>query len=462
MLDRLRRLFTPTQTRRFDAAAGGRRWQGAQTFAGINPEIAAAAGPVRRRGAYYARNNPWIGNGVAAIVANAIGAGIKPQSQHPEPAVRALLQRRWNAWTADADADGLTDAYGLQALAVRCLVEQGECFAQLLLTDAGLRVRLLDPEMVAADETRELGDGRRIYQGIEFAADGTRLAYHVRRVRPGDLTLSGFDLVRVPAEQMCHLFLALAPGQVRGISWLAPVLPRLHELDLYEDAQLVRQKVAALFAGFVIDPTGQAQGFDGTAANGVLDTGLEPGTLKVLPPGFDIRFSDPAEVGDGIQFMKLQLRAVAAGLGVPSYLLDGDLSEANYSSMRAGLIEFRQRLEALQYHTIAHQLLRPIWRAWIMGELLAGRIAGEPEDLLAVEWITPAKPWVDPAKDAAAEAEMLRLGLKSRRQAVAEQGWDVEALDAEIAADRAREAALGLDFATNGGTADGRAADPAG
>jgi lambda family phage portal protein len=460
MLDRLRRLFAPTATRRFDAAAGGRRWQGVQTFGHIQAEVAAAAGPVRRRAGYYARNNPWLGNGVTAIVTGAVGAGIKPQSQHPDEAVRAELERRWNAWTARADADGLTDAYGQQALAVRTMVEQGECFAHLVFTEAGLRVRLLDPEMVAADESRELGDGRRVVQGVEFAADGTRRAYHVRKARAGDLTVFDHELVRVPAEQVAHLFLPLAPGQVRGISWLAPVLLRLHEIDLYEDAQLVRQKVAALFAGFVVDPNGAAVAAAGAPANGALDLGLEPGTLRVLPSGTDIRFSDPAEVGDGIEFMKLQLRSVAAGLGVPAYLLDGDLSQANYSSLRAGLVEFRQRLEALQYHVIAHQLLRPIWRAWVLNELLAGRIAGDVGDLLAVEFITPKRPWVDPQKDAAAKAEMLRLGLKSRRQAVGEQGWDVEALDAEIAADRARERALGLDF--NGGAADGRAADPAG
>jgi capsid protein len=89
-----------------------------------------------------------------------------------------------------------------------------------------------------------------------------------------------------------------------------------------------------------------------------------------------------------------------------------------------------------------------------MTELLAGRISGEAEDLFAVEFITPAKPWVDPQKDASAEELALRLGLKSRRQAVAEQGWDIEALDAEIAADRARETALGLKFGDSDSDSD--------
>lgn len=443
--DTLSRWLPALRTRRFDAAAGGRRWQGVQTFGNVNAEVGAAAGPVRQRAAYYARNNPWIANGVAALVSGAVGPGIKPQSQHPDPAVRAALHAAWRAWTDLADADGVTDAYGLQALAVRSLVESGETFAHLLPTPAGLRVRLLDAEMVPLSESRELEGERRIIQGVELGADGARAAYWIHRTRP-EVPSFSTELVRVPADLMAHLFVPLAPGQMRGISWLAPVLLRLHELDLYEDAQLVRQKVAALFAGFVLDPSGTAAGLEGTQTGSVLTTGLEPGTLKVLPPGFDVKFSDPAEVGDAVPFLQLQLRSIAAGLGVPTYLLDADMSQANYSSLRAALVEFRARLEQLQCSVIVHQLCRPIWRAWIVTEVLAGRLAGELEELLAVEWITPAQAWVDPQKDAEAAKLALAAGLTSRRRVVASLGWDVEQLDAEIAADQAREKALGLTF----------------
>jgi lambda family phage portal protein len=285
-----------------------------------------------------------------------------------------------------------------------------------------------------------------VIQGVEFAPDGSRAAYHVHRTRP-EVPSFSTDLVRIPAAEFAHLFAPLAPGQVRGISWLAPVLLRLHELDLYEDAQLVRQKVAALFAGFVVDPAATGGGFLGEQTTpGVLQTGMEPGTLKVLPPGTDVRFSEPAQIGDAVDFLRLQLRSVAAGLGVPEYLLTGDLSQANYSSLRAALVEFRTRLEQLQYSVIVYQLCRPLWRAWVLSEVLAGRIVGDLDELLAVEWITPAQPWVDPQKDAEAAKLSLAAGLTSRRRVVASLGWDVEQLDAEIAADKAREKALGLRF----------------
>jgi lambda family phage portal protein len=255
---------------------------------------------------------------------------------------------------------------------------------------------------------------------------------------------------------VAHLFQPLAPGQVRGIAWTAPILARLHELDQLEDAQLVAQKISAMFAGFLTDlnNAGGQQPFEGEQSGSLLTSGLEPGTLKILPAGFDIKFATPREATDAIEFLRLQLRAVAAGLGVPDYLVSGDLSQANYSSLRAGLVEFRRRVEALQFTVIVHQLCRPIWERFVVTAVLSGAIEAPDfearlDDYLACEWFPPAQDWVDPQKDVKAETEAIAAGLKSRRQAVAERGYDIEQLDAEIAADRARETALNLRFGAN-------------
>ncbi|MDZ4067441.1 MAG: phage portal protein, partial [Tabrizicola sp.] len=60
---------------------------------------------------------------------------------------------------------------------------------------------------------------------------------------------------------------------------------------------------------------------------------------------------------------------------------------------------------------------------------------------------------IDPAKDAAAEILQIEAGLKSRTQAIAERGYDAEQVDREIAAERKREAELGLDFRRPGSPA---------
>ena len=296
---------------------------------------------------------------------------------------------------------------------------------------------------------------------MEFDAAGNRVAYHILRRRPTDLFAGYGQPIRLPAADVLHLFQPLAPGQVRGISWLATILARLHELDQLEDAHLIKQKISAMFAGFITDVngTGGSQPFDGQQSGSLLVSGLEPGTLKVLPSGTDIKFAEPREATEAVEFLRLQLRAVAAGLGVPSHLLTGDLTQANYSSLRAGLVEFRSRVEAVQFGIVVHQLCRPIWERFVTMAVLTGAIEAPDfetriEDYLAAEWYPPAQAWVDPQKDAEAEAIAIATGLKSRRQSVAERGYDIEELDAEIAADRAREKALGLDFTTKGQTAN--------
>jgi capsid protein len=55
----------------------------------------------------------------------------------------------------------------------------------------------------------------------------------------------------------------------------------------------------------------------------------------------------------------------------------------------------------------------------------------------------------------------IEAGLKSRRQALAERGYDAEQVDAEIAADKAREKSLGLSFGAFSGNAEVPAAPSA-
>lgn len=127
--------------------------------------------------------------------------------------------------------------------------------------------------------------------------------------------------------------------------------------------------------------------------------------------------------------------------------MDGDLTGANYSSLRAGLLPFRAKVEQYQYHALIPQVLDPIFRRVITHAYLARRL--DLPDLtpaLKAEWLPPRPMQVDPAKDVAALKGQLELGLTSRRQAVASLGWNVAKLDEEIAADQTRESALGLSF----------------
>ena len=62
------------------------------------------------------RKDGWASKAVDEWVCTAIGTGIKPQSMHRTLAVKEKIQALWALWANEADAAGMTDIYGLQAL----------------------------------------------------------------------------------------------------------------------------------------------------------------------------------------------------------------------------------------------------------------------------------------------------------------------------------------------------------
>jgi len=448
----LRRILAPRRVRRFDAAAGGRRWDARPTFGRVGPETLAATAPIRSRARHSYANDPYARNGIDAYVTAAVGFGIKSESAHPDDAMRDALGAYFARWSERADAEGRTTLAGLQREIVRALKVDGEAFAAIETGPDGLpRLRMIPAELVDESYTRDLDGGGYVVAGVEFNSAGERVAYHIFRDRPTDVFASVRPAERIPADRILHVFEPLGAGQVRGISSLAPILLRLSELDQLEDALLVKEKISAMMMAFLVDTNGTAADspFDGESAGSILESGLEPGTMKFLPSGWDVRLSQPQQAAQSAEFLAHQIRAIAAGLGVPVHLVDGNLAQANYSSLRAGSVAFRQRVEALQWTVLAPQFLAPVWGAVITAGVLSGRLdapdfESATGDYLACEHFPPPLPWVDPKKDIEAEELAIKAGLKSRRQAVAERGYSVEALDRERAVDAKRERDLEL------------------
>lgn len=435
------RAWLSGSSRSFDGASAGRRGRSFGRMPSQPKAQLASRFELAARARYIASNNAVAAAAVDAWVSALIGSGIKPQSSHRSIRIRGRLNLSWESWTDRADADGLGDLYALTALMAKRTVIDGECFAMLINEGKELKVRLLDPEQVDSALTRELSDGGRIVSGIEFNRSGVRVAYHVRKEIAG--TALQYTTDRVIAADMLHMFRVDTPGQVRGITWFAPVLSRIAHLDAWIDAQLTKQAAAAMLVG-IVTPGDNVDGWEGEA----LGDALEPGTIKVAPLGSDgITFSDPPTVGmDAIEFAKIIEREIAAGIGLPAWQVSQDLSQANYGSQRGGLIEFRRRVEQLQYGMIVFQFLRPLWVRWAATEILSGRLTANEQEAAAAKWIAPKTAWIDPLKDSQAELAAIGGGIMSRREAVTSRGIDIEALDAEIAADNERASRLGLKF----------------
>jgi len=468
-----------TVSARLEGAMSRRRLRGWQPpLENINSLVASGGPRLLARSRELVVTNGYAANACESYAANLVGDGIKPSSLIEDGELRDKIQRLWLAWTDQADADGLTDFYGLQAMIAREMFVAGECFVRIRPRRAEdgllvpMQLQLLQSEMLPFEKVETAPSGNRIRCGIEFDLIGRRVAYHFRRRHPGDSTDQGPfmgnpvipETTRVPAEDVLHIYRPIDAGQIRGLPHVAPAMVRLFLLDQYDDAELDRKKTAAMFAGFITKnaPEEALMGEVEDEGTGIGIASLEPGTLQVLLPGEDIKFSSPADVGGGYEaFQYRTLLAISASLGLPYHLVTGDVRQANYSSLRAELVEFRRRIGQLQHGVLAHQFCRPVWIRWLETAALSGALdLPDMAKAKPVHWIPPRWDWVDPLKDIQAQLLGINAGLMSRRKAVEATGYDIEEIDRENAADAERAANLGLIYSTSPGETQGARATP--
>ncbi|MGE0108155.1 MAG: phage portal protein [Bdellovibrionales bacterium] len=449
----------------FEGAMNKRRliaWRA--TEANINTLVSSGGDLLRARARQIVRSNPYASNAANSFASNAVGDGIRPSSLIEDQAVKNDVLQLWKDWILESDADGLTDFYGMQALIAHALFEAGECFVRFRprrLSDGlvvPLQLQLLESEMLPISKTELGSSGNVVRCGIEFNRIGQRVAYHFYCKHPGDSTETGNkgEIVRVQASEVLHIYRPQRPGQIRGVPWVAPALVKLFLLDQYDDAELDRKKIAALFAGFITKESQEDNlvGESEADAMGAALAGLSPGTMQVLLPGEDIKFSTPADVGGAYEpFQYRNLLAASAALGVPYVNTTGDLKAANYSSIRAGTVEFRRRLNQFQEATLIFQLCRPIWKRWIQTAVLSGAIhlpgfAQNPRLYNRVKWIKPKWEWVDPLKDRQAEQIAQEMGWKAPSDIIEAEGNNVDETFQRIANDQAHKKELGIQSST--------------
>lgn len=449
---------TQTVKNKLEGAMSARRlrsWRPA--LENINTMIASGGINLLARAREMVVNNGYVANAAEAFASSMVGDGIKPSPMIEDEKLRALLNRLWLEWTWQSDADGITDLYGQQAMVAREIFVAGECFVRIRkrYTSDGLvspvQIQLLQSELLPY-ETRELPNGNRLRSGIEFDKVGRRVNYHFYGSHPGDLT-DRLSITRsiVPADEICHIYKPLDAGQVRGLSEIAPAMVKLFLLDQYDDAELDRKKTAAMFAGFVTSEPGDSV-FD-DEEGGLLP--LEPGLMQMLNPGQNITFSEPSDVGSNYEaFQRRVLLAASAAMRTPYHMVTNDVTGANYSSLRASLVDYRRRIGQMQYATIAHQMMRPIWGAFVEGLYLNGRIdvsADMVDQIKKANFITPKWDWVDPLKDISAAILEMKHGITSRRKIVESKGSDIEEIDHEVAADLERLKGLGIGYSESDG-----------
>lgn len=431
-IDNLRRGYEGASTGR-----GTDGWKTANTSA--DAEIAMAGALLRDRMRDLVRNNPLAGQAVQVLVNNIVGTGIRPRAASDDPELNKRVDALFERWSKRSDAHGHTDFYGLQVLAVREMLEGGDAFAlkrPLRRANGGvpLQVELREADHLDTARFSDQSEGARIKQGIEYGANGRRAAYWMFPDHPGDnspLFSQRHVSVRVPADMVAHLF-ERQRVQSRGVPWGTPALKSLRDLDDWQVAEMVRKKTEACLVGIVFGDEEDQMRVTPTVqdADGRQVEQFEPGMIAYARGGKDIKFNQPSATPGIREWNLVQMHIIAAGFRVPYALMTGDLSQANFSSSRAGLNEFRRMIEQVQWQIIIPMFCERIWDWFIDAAFTAGLIG---TDDVPAEWAPPRFESVNPWQDAQTDLLEVRAGFASTPQMIAKRGYDPLAVAEEQA-----------------------------
>lgn len=430
--NRLLSFFGLQKKRKYEGASKKKRLRGwyASNRSAMS-EIALDLNVLRNRSRDLRRNNPYASKAINVISSNVVGTGIKTQFRNESNSSNNVqdgpFESAWKRWalTTAIDFDGRNNIYGLQKLLMEAVCESGEVLVRKRITatnDFPLQYQVLEPDFLDNTHTSlTLDNGNTIVQGIEFDPQGRRVAYHIYETHPGGLDAFGLQSNlksnRIPADEILHLFRMDRPGQARGVPWCSAAIVRLKDLDDFEDAQLVRQKIAACFTAFVRDINGDMSD-EGDDCE--LPERVEPGIIEELPAGKTVDFVSPPGVQGYQEYVSTLLHAIAAGYGITYEELTGDLSSVNFSSGRMGRISFQRNAKIWRNDILISQFLNPVVEDF--KQIL--NIQGVRNEAIQTVHTPPRVEMIDPTKEVPAMIKAVRAGVSSLSDEIMAQGKD--------------------------------------
>jgi lambda family phage portal protein len=426
------------------------------TATSIDHDIRAGIVSVRSRARDLSQNNEYARAYLRAVRKNVVGSeGFKLQVKAmgyidgkptPDRLANSILENAFWEWSKPemATVTGKISFRKAQEVIVETVARDGEMFIRLVrgrsVNKYAFSLQLIEPDWIDEKYNVELPNGNIVRMGVEVNEWRRPIAYHVSPRQKGAdiygyITPSGPRIV-VPASDMIHVFDPERADQTRGMSWMAPAMLSLHDLKGYVEGAIINARAGANKLGFFRDPAGDGGEYTGDtvdASNQKIST-CEPGTFDNIGrlefQGFDPKY--PEAQFD--PFVKSILRGISSGLGVSFSSLSNDLTEVNFSSIRAGLLEERETWKSLQ-SWFMESFLNRVYSEWLTMALMTGAVnlpEAKYDKFNAPVWTGRRWGWVKPLEEVKAYQEAVKSGFKSATQVVAENGGDIEELYQEI------------------------------
>jgi lambda family phage portal protein len=313
----------------------------------------------------------------------------------------------------------------------------------------GFTNQIINPDYLDHNLNRIEPNGNMIKMGVELEKDWKYpVAYWFLKRRPNDYFYN-YNMYhtnlyyRVPAEEITHLFLATEDSEMtRGWPWIFAVAVNLFRLGRFEEAALVNATIGASKMGFFKKTI--PDGFSGSPDElseedeGEIIDECSPGQWVELPWNMEpVPFNPQYPDAELDPFTKSMLRSVSAGLGTSYMGLTGDVSDANFSNLRAAEDDENEQWMNLQAMFIKGWKL-PEYDQWIYRSLLTQKVALpiSKVDLFNNPSLTGRRwGYINPLDDMKANEIALRLRLVSHTELIEKSGRDRDDVFAKIKRD---------------------------
>jgi len=440
----------------------------------VDSEIKGSLPALRARSRQLGRDNDYARSLFRDIQVNVVGPGVIFQSQimkqrggKLDEEVNYAVESAWYRWTRKqyCDVAGKLSFSDMERLAIRSVVESGEIFFRKVTQMFGgskvsLGLEVIESDLVDDNYNGIEPNGNAVRMGVEINEWGRPVAYHILKKHPGDYQFGmgarqerARERVRVPANEIIHLFISERPGQTRGVPWAAAAITRLRHMGGYEEAEVIAARASAALMGFIETPEGQLQGDDVDAGQRVSE--FEPGVFKQMNPGEKVNVPNIDRPGGQFDpFMRMMLRGVAASVGVSYEGISSDYSQSNYSSTRQALVSVRDFYKIIQKWMVEN-FHQQIFETWLDMATLSGAVSIPKFNLISEEiyesckWQPRGWAWIDPEKEVAANRDAVAAGFKTHQDVIGDMGGDFY----EVISNRKREEKLiaeaGLKFETS-------------
>jgi lambda family phage portal protein len=451
---------------------------------------------LRTRSRDLVRNDPLAQSAIATKVAHVIGSGhvVRPEIDadrlriSPEEALawEEMALDIWTDWAQSRDCDVTRSQTfaELEDLVYRSRLLSGDVLVLRRFKPRPGRLLASAVQVIEADRLSNPDwqmDCDTLAGGIEKDADGAAVAYHVASRHAMDVgARTGTSWQRVAAYDaagrplVLHIHGAVGrPEMSRFAPMLAPVIEALKQRSRYTEAELMAAVVSACFAIGMKSPDGDLGGPLGGVGEGAGAASgdprnkaialTEPGLIFDLMPDEEIQSFVPGRPNPQFApFIDAVAREVGAGTDLPAELLLKQFN-ASYSASRAAM-----EMAWLFFRTdrVLHvsQFCKPLYED-VIGEAVARGLLKAPgfftdpirrQAWLGAVWMGPARPTIDPTKDATADAAYLEMGATDLTRIAAERfGMDLRVVQRR----RARDGSDAYTAAKLAGAQGGQAKD---